>query len=190
MSPTTKFDKEDILNTAFNMVEQDGINSLTARAIAKKLGCSVAHIYANYQNLEELNYDVRKKIEAMFLPIVDQNETDDPFFNMGIRNIRFAIRYPNLYSYFIKNDQKQFSLSKHDPTIIKILQQNHELRGLTEEEIGKIFLQLYIFTQGLCFLIIENKFSGINTETDFIDLLYQTGEAIIKSTISSFKKGN
>ena len=188
MPSKTKFGKEKILNTAFEIVEHEGITTLTARAIAEKLGCSVTSIYSNYENLEKLNQDLLKKITNLFLSSVDPTETEDPFFSMGIRNIRFAIRYPNLYSYFVKHNQKKFNLTKQDPATIKIIQQNEEFKGFTEEEIGRIFLQLYIFTQGICFLIIENKFTGSNSETQFIDLLYQTGEAIIKNSVSSFKK--
>lgn len=187
MPPKTQFEKEDVLNAAFDIVQHDGIDSLTARAIAKRLGSSVAPIYANYENLEELDFEIQKKIDSIFNSIVDQNETDDPFLNMGIRNIRFAIRYPNLYSYLIKNDNKQISLSKQHPQVIKLLKQNDEFKGLSDEEIGQIFLQLYVFTQGICYLIIENKFSGNNSETDYIDLLFQTGDAIINHKISSFK---
>ena len=48
MPPIRKFKREDIIDTAYNIVKDEGFESINARRIAKKLGCSIQHIFHNW----------------------------------------------------------------------------------------------------------------------------------------------
>jgi AcrR family transcriptional regulator len=48
MPPKVQFSKEQILDTAFELVAEAGMAALSVRALAKRLGSSVAPIYVNF----------------------------------------------------------------------------------------------------------------------------------------------
>lgn len=60
MPPKTKITKDRILDAAFEIVRQDGLDALTARRIAEHLKCSTQPIYSVFHNMEALQEDVYK----------------------------------------------------------------------------------------------------------------------------------
>ena len=64
MGPKTKFTREQIIDAAFDIARTEGIDGITMRKIAEKMGSSVAPIYVNFKNIDEL-------IEAIFEKIIE-----------------------------------------------------------------------------------------------------------------------
>ena len=58
MPPKAKFQKEEIVTAAFEIVRKEGWKALTARALGAKLGSSACPIFTVFQNMEEVE---RKK---------------------------------------------------------------------------------------------------------------------------------
>ena len=48
MPPAKKFQREDIIRTAYELVKSEGMGEMNARRIAKELGCSTQPIYHNF----------------------------------------------------------------------------------------------------------------------------------------------
>jgi len=67
MGPKVKFSKEQIIDVAFEIARADGIDGITMRKIAEKMGSSVAPIYVNFKNVDELN-------EALIERIISVNQ--------------------------------------------------------------------------------------------------------------------
>ena len=72
MPPTKRFQRDEIIDTAYKIVEKEGFTSVNARRIAKELGGSVQPIYHNFATMEELNKEVFDKINARGLELLDQ----------------------------------------------------------------------------------------------------------------------
>ncbi|MDE6710288.1 MAG: TetR family transcriptional regulator [Oscillospiraceae bacterium] len=58
MPPKSRVEKEDIIQAAADIVRENGIAALNARAVAAKLGVSTQPIFSNYSTMEELKGDV------------------------------------------------------------------------------------------------------------------------------------
>ena len=56
--------KEFIVNTAFLMAKQEGIEQVTARKLAAKAECSTQPIFRLYNNMEELSLDAAIAVDA------------------------------------------------------------------------------------------------------------------------------
>ena len=56
--PKVKFDREEIINTTFELLKNDGIRGISARNIAKKMKSSTAPIYAHFENIAVLKKEV------------------------------------------------------------------------------------------------------------------------------------
>ena len=54
MPPKIRITKEDIVNTAIQLIKANGENALNARAIASALKCSTQPIFSNFTTIEDL----------------------------------------------------------------------------------------------------------------------------------------
>ena len=54
MAGVARIQREDIINTAFEIVKEKGMEGLNARDVAKKLNCSIQPIFYQFSNMEEL----------------------------------------------------------------------------------------------------------------------------------------
>ena len=100
MPPKVKTTKEDILNTAFTIVRQQGVQSLNARTVAAVLGCSTQPIFSNFATMEELKMAVAQQADALYQTYV-RRETESgehpPYKAGGMAYIRFAKEEKELF---------------------------------------------------------------------------------------------
>lgn len=54
MPAVRKVSKEQIIDAAVEVLRDDGFSAITARSVAKKLGCSTQPIYFSFKNMDEL----------------------------------------------------------------------------------------------------------------------------------------
>ena len=54
MPPKARIKKEDVLRKALQIVQKGGIDALTAKALAKELGCSTQPVFWLYENMGEV----------------------------------------------------------------------------------------------------------------------------------------
>ena len=66
MPPKKRITRELILKKAFDMVHEEGIDSLNARALAKKLNCSTMPIFQSFQDMRDLKMEVKRWIDEYY----------------------------------------------------------------------------------------------------------------------------
>lgn len=95
MPPTKRFQRDEIIDTAYKIVEKEGFTSVNARRIAKELGGSVQPIYHNFATMEELNKEVFDKIYKKYQDTM-KNAIDEehPYLAKGIAYVKFAKEFP------------------------------------------------------------------------------------------------
>ena len=54
MAPRVKITKDEIINTAIDLIRANGDGSINARAIANALNCSTQPIFSNFDSMEDL----------------------------------------------------------------------------------------------------------------------------------------
>ena len=64
MPPKVKITKEEIINTAVNIVRNSGAPAINARTIAAILNCSTQPIFSNFATMDELRLAVLEKADA------------------------------------------------------------------------------------------------------------------------------
>lgn len=95
--------KESLVETALEMIDKEGLDSVTLRDLAQRLGTSRTAIYRHFDSKEALILGVIQKgyeqLDMMFTPIF-QDTTQSVavrFERMGRAYLDFAIAHPNLY---------------------------------------------------------------------------------------------
>jgi len=180
MAPKNKFSKEQIIEAAFDIGKKEGIESITARKVAERLGSSVAPIYVNFKDGEELLQAVIDKTRTIALNMSKEDYTDTPFLNIGIGALRFAREYSVLFKDMVfKNIDYTEEDMNPKRQLIEQMKLDKTLQGFTTEELILILFKMRTFTYGLSMMAAKNLISENYNEKKLIELLEDTGKDII-----------
>ena len=72
MPPKVRFQKEEIVTATLNVARKEGIDSVTAREVAKELGVSVGPIFTWYETMEQLKIDVSLQAKRMYREYIER----------------------------------------------------------------------------------------------------------------------
>lgn len=102
-----QFTKDEIAEYGLKVVEEKGMESLTARELAKELGTTVAPIFVHYPTMEEVKKEVRNLAQKVYHEYIHQGLSDTiPFLGVGMQYIRFAKQEPELYRLLFLSDKR------------------------------------------------------------------------------------
>lgn len=91
MPPKKRITRELILKKAFDMVNEEGIDSLNARALAKKLNCSTMPIFQSFQDMRDLKMEVKRWIDEYYSAFLNRYvQKEDYLFTISFAYINFA----------------------------------------------------------------------------------------------------
>lgn len=191
MAPRKKFSKEDIILAAFNIAKEEGIDAITIRKVAKTLGSSIAPIYVNFTNVEELIEEVVEYIKGIAQQLVLEQNSGNPFRDIGVGGIKFARNYSLLYRDLIMRDNPYM---KHDEEreqfAIGQMRKDPLLKEFSDEELKKILLKMDTLHTGLAVKAANNLFPTHFNEEQMIELLDEVAEDVIRATLLKKQKGS
>lgn len=182
MPTTIRITKEMILNAAFDITRNEGIEKLSNREIAKKMNCSIRPIYYQFKNSEELYKALYNKINSYFYDFIMKNIVDDiPHYKqIGINYIKFAQEETNLFKVlfmspsrnlpntFIETDKTGFA-----GVVAAIKLSTH----LSDKAIKSFHTKMWIFVHGIATLTVSRSFKF--TDEQIKDLLSQEFQALM-----------
>lgn len=183
MPPKAKFTKEQITNAALELVKENGIDRLTARTLAKKLGSSSCPIFTVFENMEEVQKAVIEHAKDCYKGYVEKGLSEPcAFQGVGTQYILFAIQEPKLFQLLFMREQISVpSLDRILPLIEdnyeKILTSITEGYGLDRKTAKKLYLHLWIYSHGIAALCATRMCRFTGTEINemisevFISLL-------------------
>ena len=148
------YTKEYIVGVALQIVREGGKQNLTARTVAKRMGCSVCPIFSAFENMEELHGEVIKAARKVYDDYVDEGlKKAIAFKGVGEAYIKFAVNEPKLFQLLFMNDDAVRNLNDVLPSIDgnydKILQSVLTQYGVTERTAFKLYKNLWVFTHGI-----------------------------------------
>ncbi len=158
MPTKIRISKDMILDAAFEIARQEGMEKLSNRELAKKLKCSIRPIYYQFENVEEMQKELYIKIEQYFYEFLLDNMVEGipQYKQIGINYIRFAKREKQLFQTLFMNStgltpdafvSKDGEDYKEIEKLIKIS------TNLKEEEIKDFHTKMWIFCHGIATLV-------------------------------------
>lgn len=181
MPPKNKFTKEQIIETAFEIAKEEGIDSITIRKIADNLGSSIAPIYVNFKDVEELKEAVISKIYEIGNSILQEQNTGDVFLNIGIASVKFAKDYSVIFKDLILKNNGY--LDNYDEqlgnNIIQEMKKDEDLKEFSEEELKTLLMKMQVFQAGLSIMATNESFALKLTDEKIIEMLSDTGKDIV-----------
>ena len=182
MPKQVQYTKDCIINASIEILRSQGSGALSSRTICKRLGCSVAPLFREFSNMDELLDCVWLKAEDIFRRYTEDSVYYNPAFKeFGTRLICFSKEDPNLFHFLFLEKGRHSDAA--EIIAMECLKQTSAEFGLTEEQTVFVYGQSWPFACGLAQLSCNN--TGQYTE-EYVSQLLSTQ---FKSIISLIRSG-
>lgn len=181
MPPKKKTSKEDIVEAAFQIAKEEGFSGVTARNVAKRLGCSVAPIYVNFTTIDDLMEAVIVRVFAISDELLAKQKGEDPFENVGKASIAFAREYPVFFRELIMQPNPYMdSYDTVENKILKLMAEDESMSDWTFEERRDLLLKMRIFQTGLSVMIANGHIPSWLDDKAVEAVLFETGGDLLR----------
>lgn len=148
------FSRETIIERAFELFKEEGIDSITARNVAKALHCSPAPIYSSVGSMDMLKEALVSKAKNVFMEYITTKRMGIIFLDIGMGVAIFAREERKLFSnIFLKENMERALMTEFLELIHDEAKKDERFAPLSEEERNELFLNCWIFANGLSTLI-------------------------------------
>ncbi|MCQ2069682.1 MAG: TetR/AcrR family transcriptional regulator [archaeon] len=105
MPPETRYTREDVVSAALKIASEKGMDSITAREVARTMGCSTRPIFSYFDTMDLLKEEVIGRIKALRREYIDRGLSSEvPFKGYGRAIVRFSMDHPVLFRQFFLYD--------------------------------------------------------------------------------------
>lgn len=188
MAPKAKFSREEVIQTAFEIVRTQGVENLNARALAEKLKCSTSPIFTMFGNMEEAKQELFLKVKEYYMHCLQEGSREKiPFKGVGTANIKFAAQEPHLYRWLFMTKEENvltpgeflFQFGDLGQTVMQVIETVTGLKGQAARE---LYENMWIFTHGISALIVTGVCNFSEEE------ISRKLTAVFEGTLLSIKK--
>ncbi len=155
MPPKAKFTRDEIIQTAFLIAKEEGLEKITARELGSRLGSSARPIFTVFETMEQIKAEVLRCAKDLYRQYVQRGlQQKLAFQGVGIAYITFALEEPKLFGLLFMNpDTKQTGVDQILPLIDEsyeqILQSVQIPYGLNREQADMIYQHLWTYSHGI-----------------------------------------
>lgn len=168
MPPKAKFTREQITEAALDIVREEGLDNLTARALGQRLGSSACPIFTVFENMEEVQQAILRAARGIYKQYVDRGLSEKiAFKGVGTQYILFAVNEPRLFQILFMSEHGSVPnldnvLPMIDESYGRILSSITTAYGMREEMAERLYRHLWIYTHGIATLCATRmcRFSG------------------------------
>lgn len=147
-----QFTGEDVVAAAFELVREKGLTSLSAPAVAEKMGCSTMPIYSHFTSMQALEDEVVKKIWEMVSHYQTKEYTGDAWIDQAMGYILFARDEKNLFKAILnsRNKELKYQMNRlHWDKLARALDDYPAFEGLDLERIMRIRYTRAMLSHGI-----------------------------------------
>lgn len=161
MPAKPKVTREGIVDAAFTIARDRGVEGVNARTVSERLGCSTQPVMYHFATMEELKRVVYARADWYHTEYLMEPPPpgEDPMLEIGVNYIRFAIREPHLFRFLFQSGfARENSLLEmiDSEELIPVLAAMGEAMGMEREKTKKIFLTIALFAHGYASIIANN----------------------------------
>ncbi|MEE8434611.1 MAG: TetR family transcriptional regulator [bacterium] len=183
MPPPTRYTKESVLSTAFDLVRGKGLGGLTVRHVAKKLGSSTAPVYSAFGSMDELEREVVSRAHRQLLEHTSRSYTEMVFLNMGVGICVFAREEPWLFrALFLEGVHIKDNIKKLLDTLVKEMRRDPGLAEMPRKARMTLLTKMWTYTHGLAIMICLGVAEDSGDEF-IIQSLSSVGRVVIEAAL-------
>ncbi|MDD3920249.1 MAG: TetR/AcrR family transcriptional regulator [Eubacteriales bacterium] len=155
--PKQKITKDMVINAAFELAREGGMEQVLVKSIAEKLGCSVQPIYSYCSSMENLRHEVLQKAAATVQAYVfAHTDVNDMFRSVGYAYVQLAAEEPELFRLFALQTKRHVAsvddllYTGGNPHIDEMIA---ETLHVTAAQAKALHLNMLVYTIGICTII-------------------------------------
>lgn len=179
MPANTIFSKDMIVDAAFYVANEQGIEHMTIRNIAKHMGSSIAPIYVNFKHVEELKHAVMEKAQDIYHHMIKLSKHEDPFLRYAIASMEFNKKYPKLYKVFLLDEDDSETSEKNVRKMMDAILENKQYTNLSEEALMRFIISMQALQVGLSIMAKKSYYKPYLEDKDVIKLIDSNGAALM-----------
>lgn len=170
--------KDKILEAAFTLARAEGMECVTARKLAKHIGCSTQPIFRVYSNMNELYAEIYAQAVEAFGDYYEnfKSEAEKPFLNLGLAYINYAKEEKQLFKMLFQSEAQEKKslyelLNGKSGALTKEI--NKAADGGCQNPSG-LFMKMWIFIHGCACMVLTGDYDLTQEETaDLLADIYQ-----------------
>ena len=191
MGRKAKIDKQMILEAAYELLDEGGIEAVAIKSIAAKLNCSTQPVSWHFGSMTELKKELyhyaADKLYAELPSKMAGKPAFEAFFISGVHYISGACDHPNVFRFInVDNPEKTIGesitgnssifMQQFDREAVKLIAAEYEI---PEDELNKAVRDVVIYTHGLAVMMIFDNFKM--PKEDALRMVYEVGVKIMGS---------
>ena len=190
MARKKEIDKQRILDAAYKLAVRGGIESLTARNIAKAVNCSTQPIYLEFENMQDLRNQVLARIsDELKSNTLQQNFTGEPLIDLDLSYLYFVKEHVDLFRAMFVDGKfgNQMIVDTLMGLGIEKFKQQFDAEQYSDERLKHIIVANWIAATGLATLLI-NKMANF-TQAQMISVLKaQIHDAMLNDRLTNVEE--
>lgn len=162
MPPKPKYTKEEIVNAAYELTREKGIDAVVAREVGKRLNTSSSPIFTAWSSMEELKEEVFKLAKQKYLQyMADIFDYSPAFKEFGMRYVGFAAEEPNLFRLLFLSKRDEHSpyvrfKQEFGSIFTPLMEEIRKAFGLSETDAVDLLNQMIIFANGIAAFVLTD----------------------------------
>ncbi len=155
MPPKPRFTREEIVEAALALVSKQGVEHLTARELAARLGTSAQPIFTVFADMNEVRGAVYAAASQRMGEYVHHaTEYTHSFKQAGMQIVYFAMEEPKLFQLLLMTEVEgptgfEEMLETRGGSPERFVSLVSEVYGLTREQAKALFKHIWIYTYGI-----------------------------------------
>ena len=157
MPPRAKFSREEIIKAGLDIVRENGLEALTARALGDKLGSSSRPIFTLFKNMEELTGKILNAGREIYDEYIRTGLSSElQFKGIGLQYIRFAKEEPILFRIMFMTPREKLitlcngegisEIDNNSEAVFECIQKGY---GISRQKAGWLYENMWIYTHGI-----------------------------------------
>ncbi|MGL4628495.1 TetR/AcrR family transcriptional regulator [Cetobacterium sp.] len=192
MGRKPNFSRDEILESAYEILNNENLKEVTARNVAKKLGVSTIGIYSAFKSMDELKNELSKKAKTKLFEYTKRDYTDLSLLNIGIGICLFAKEEKALFrTIFLREGlPREFMDEVMDDfrnLIYNGFNNNKEYNQFPVDIVEWVIKKGWYFSHGYATLICTGFYPEIEFET-FKTEVIEMGDLLINKALEMTKE--
>ena len=166
MPPSIKTSREEIVRAAFEIVREQGAEALSARAVAKTLGCSTQPVMYHFGSIAELKKEVYIMADDYHTRYITTLDPSSPMQGVGLAYIRFAREEKHLFRFLFQSDafaQRSLDELIAADELTPVLEAISASAHISVERARSVFRVLFLLVHGYASMFANNAMTGDET---------------------------
>lgn len=148
MPQAIQYTPDIVAGAALDLVREHGLDALTARAVASRLGCSVAPVYSAFGSMAGLTERIMHDGLGMLERAGAKDYSDGAFLNRGIGLVAFARDEPRLFLALYRAGRGG-SFNRYRDEVRRSMRTDHRLGSLPDAALNAVFERLWTYALGM-----------------------------------------